>query len=104
MFFRVFLLVVAATLSSHISLLHAANLFEALMRDVTKNKEKEKSLAEAYDQLKEAQQQLIQTEKMAAMGQLAAGISHELNQALTGIRGFALALVIIRFYTSQFYF
>jgi signal transduction histidine kinase len=41
----------------------------------TKNSE----LQSTFDELKLAQQQLIQTEKMASMGQLAAGLAHEIN-------------------------
>ncbi|HDH50585.1 MAG TPA: response regulator [Nitrospirae bacterium] len=52
-------------------------------------KNAERELHGAYQKLKTAQEQLIQAGKMAAMGQLAAGISHELNQPLTGIKGFA---------------
>ncbi len=43
---------------------------------------------------KKLEEQLIQSGKMAAMGQLAAGISHELNQPLTGIKGFAQAIMM----------
>jgi len=54
----------------------------------------ENELKQAYQQLKNAQEELIQSGKMAAMGQLAAGISHELNQPLTGIKGFAQAALM----------
>lgn len=49
------------------------------------------ALEDTHQKLNQTQEQLIQSSKMAAMGQLAAGISHELNQPLTGIKGFAQA-------------
>lgn len=46
-------------------------------RNVLKNKNIE--LEQAYSALKSAQSQLLQQEKMASIGQLAAGIAHEIN-------------------------
>ncbi|GBE39615.1 sporulation kinase E [bacterium BMS3Bbin08] len=63
-------------------------------QDVTSIKIAEEELSAAYQELKDTQEQLIQSGKMAAMGQLAAGISHELNQPLTGIKGFAQAVLM----------
>ena len=63
-----------------------------IAKDITERKQAEEDREKAYHKLKQAQEELIQSSKMAAMGQLASGISHELNQPLTGIKGFAQAM------------
>ena len=45
-------------------------------------------IRKAYDDLTRAQEQLLQSEKMSAVGQLIAGVAHELNNPLTAILGY----------------
>jgi two-component system NtrC family sensor kinase len=47
---------------------------------------------EAYDSLRLAQEQLLQSEKMAAVGQLISGVAHELNNPLRAILGYTQLL------------
>ena len=77
-----------------------------LFRDVTEKKllereliTKHAELRNAYVQLeknnielKSMQETLVQAGKMAALGELSAGIAHELNQPLQAIRGYAQEL------------
>ena len=65
-----------------------------IIKDITARKKSEQKLADTYQELKDTQEQLLQSAKMAAIGQLAAGISHEINQPLTGIKGFAQAVLM----------
>ncbi len=48
--------------------------------------------ARAYDNLRNAQEQLLQSEKMSAVGQLISGVAHELNNPLTAILGYTQLL------------
>jgi len=50
-----------------------------ISRDITNRKKMEM-------QLKEATVQLVQSEKLSALGELTAGVAHELNQPLNGIK------------------
>ncbi len=88
--------------------------FIATIHDITERKESERQLKRAHSQLESrvrsrtadltetnarllteierhdrTRNELIQTAKLAVLGQLAAGINHELNQPLTAIRAYA---------------
>jgi len=47
------------------------------------------NLEQSLADLKEAQAKMVQTSKLAAVGQLAAGVAHELNNPIVGILGYA---------------
>ncbi|HEV2698133.1 MAG TPA: PAS domain S-box protein [Terriglobales bacterium] len=71
------------------------NLLVAIGRQLSTTIEKVRLYEEtskAYDDLRRAQEQLLQSEKMSAIGQLIAGVAHELNNPLTAILGYAQLL------------
>ena len=53
------------------------------------NAELEERVEERTVQLRRAQDDLVQAGKLSALGQMAAGISHELNQPLAAIQSFS---------------
>jgi len=71
------------------------NLLVAIGRQLSTTIEKAKLYEEtcrAYEDLRRTQEQLLQSEKMSAVGQLIAGVAHELNNPLTAILGYAQLL------------
>ncbi len=71
------------------------NLFAAVGNQIATSIDKSVLLdqtREAYETLRHTQEQLLQSEKMAAVGQLISGVAHELNNPLTAILGYSQLL------------
>lgn len=78
----------AARLIASYRLLNQANLAltaanEGLEQRVS---ERTRELTEALEQLKESEAQLIQSEKMSSLGQMVAGVAHEINTPLAYVK------------------
>lgn len=58
-----------------------------------KVKQRTEEIHKAYEQLKIAQQQLMQSEKMSAIGQFVSGLAHEINNPLDGIQNCLQAIL-----------
>ncbi|MBI4615546.1 MAG: GAF domain-containing protein [Planctomycetes bacterium] len=85
---------ILAILASHAAIaLVNARLYQELKeqeKEINRwNRELERRVEERTRALKDAQDQLTQSEKMAAIGLLAAGVSHEFNNLITSMYGFA---------------
>ena len=66
-----------------------SSLESRVERRTAELREKNLQLQETLEELKKAQNQLIQSEKLASLGQLTAGIAHEIKNPLNFVNNFA---------------
>lgn len=66
-----------------------ARMSDQLRLEAEANTQLEARVAKRNAQLQKAQDDLIQASKLTALGQMSAGISHELNQPLSAIQNYA---------------
>ena len=92
---------------------YSHNLETQVKQRTEELQEKNQHLSQTLEQLQRTQTQLIQTEKMSSLGQMVAGIAHEINNPITFISGninhareyfqdlFALIDLLINFYETN---
>ncbi|HSF44758.1 MAG TPA: hypothetical protein VLA58_02065, partial [Chitinophagaceae bacterium] len=71
-------------------LLSTILILTLMARANRRRKKDHENLSRAYSELRSTQQQLIQSEKMASLGELTAGIAHEIQNPLNFVNNFSM--------------
>ena len=65
-----------------------------IVRNITQSKEAEEARLRAEEELERQQALSMRSDRLRSLGEMAAGIAHELNQPLSGVRGLAEHILI----------
>ena len=63
-----------------------------VFNDITEHKRLMWKLERSFEELKHTQAQLVQSGKLSAIGELAAGVAHEINNPLSGVLTYSILL------------